>query len=92
MERVNPESRSYQHAKAEMIEAMEHAALVADPPEWYRGPSANERRNLEGYLMIAPDVVFVVGRYPGDRQCGVPARVKTVLTRRAAAPDGTESP
>jgi len=80
-QRVQPEL-SYVQARDKMIRLMEKTELSLSSPWWHAGAQARPDEGLlAGYLLVADDVLFVIGRYPGDRQRGVAPRVKTVLTR-----------
>lgn len=84
VERVKP-WLTFARARADMCFLMQDAELDKAPPHWYDGPHADDRKNLIGYLNVSPDVVFVVGFYPGPRErANAQPRVKTVLTRLGA--------
>jgi hypothetical protein len=81
--RVRPDLVGRSEVLHEMIRLMEHAPLMTGPPPWYKNerPDAGTARFGEGYLLVAPDVVFCLARY-GSRE---EVRVSTVLVSDAYA-------
>lgn len=63
---------------------MAGAPMLIDPPEWLPdlSPAWPGYGKTEGYLLVNPDTVFVVGVPRGGRRRSRTPKVRTVLTRR----------